>query len=103
MVDGSASRTELELGQNLADVVILTVLPEEYEAVLACLREPRMLRGNAERPNTYAWQLGTIDSSLYGAAFSVAVGKGTPTTSYGALAAARPSRCSSRSTSRSSV
>jgi len=87
MADGSASRTELELGRCLADVVILTVLPEEYEAVLACLREPRVLRGNAERPNTYAWQLGTIDSSLYGAAFSVAVGKGTPTTSYGALAA----------------
>jgi nucleoside phosphorylase len=84
-----ASWPVLELGSVQADVVILTVLPEEYGAALSCLSDVAALRGTDEDPNTYAWQLGTIGSSLYGAPFTVAVGKGTQTTSYGALAAKR--------------
>jgi nucleoside phosphorylase len=76
-----------ELGRVTADLVVLTVLPEEYRAALVCLHQPVPLRGTHEHPNTYAWQLGTLPSSLHSAPFSVAVGKGTQTTSYGALAA----------------
>src|ERR1043165_7732648 len=76
-----------ELGRVAADLVILTVLPEEYAAVLACLREPNLIPGTTIAPNTCAWRLGTIDASHYGASFQVVVGMGTPTTMFGALAA----------------
>jgi serine/threonine protein kinase/nucleoside phosphorylase len=78
-----------ELGRVTADVVVLTVLPEEYAAVLACLREPALLRGRATTPNTCAWRLGTIAASHYPAPFRIAVGMGTPTTTFGALAASQ--------------
>jgi formylglycine-generating enzyme required for sulfatase activity/nucleoside phosphorylase len=87
MADEAPSRQALELGQVSADLVILTVLPEEYAAASSCLRDVAALRGTHETPNTYAWRLGSIWSSLHDATFSVAVGKGTQTTNYGALAA----------------
>lgn len=76
-----------ELGRVTADLVVLTVLPEEYGAVLACLREPGSVRGSTAMPNTCAWRLGMIDASHYDAPFKVVVGMGTPTTTFGALAA----------------
>src|SRR3954463_7917098 len=80
---------EYELGRVTADLVILTVLTEEYAAVLACLREPALIPGSTTTPNTCAWRLGRIDASHYGAAFKVVVGMGTPTTTFGALAASQ--------------
>jgi TonB family protein len=84
---GTASRRPYELGRVTADLVVLTVLPEEYEAVLGCLAAPDLLLGSEGAPNTYAWQLGALDAPRYGATFRVVVGMGTPTTMYGALAA----------------
>jgi diguanylate cyclase (GGDEF)-like protein len=78
-----------ELGRVVADLVVLTVLPEEYAAVLACLREPVLIRGSAATPNTCVWQLGMIDGTHYGAPSKVVVGMGTPTTTFGALAASQ--------------
>jgi nucleoside phosphorylase len=75
-----------ELGRVTADLVVLTVLPEEYAAVLACLREPDLIRGSEATPNACAWRLGMIDASHYGAPFRVVLGMGTPTTTFGALA-----------------
>ena len=87
MTGGTASTGPYELGGVTADLVVLTVLEEEYEAVLACLATPHLLLGGEGTPNTYAWQLGGIDAPRYGAAFRVVVGMGTPTPTYGALAA----------------
>lgn len=84
---GTASRRPYELGRVTADLVVLTVLPEEYEAVIGCLAAPDLLLGSEGAPNTYAWQLGALDSPRYRATFRVVVGMGTPTTMYGALAA----------------
>jgi len=84
---GTASRRPNELGRVTADLVVLTVLREEYEAVLGCLAAPGLLLGSEGAPNTYAWQLGSIESPRYEATFRVVVGMGTPTTTYGALAA----------------
>jgi nucleoside phosphorylase/tetratricopeptide (TPR) repeat protein len=78
-----------ELGSVTADLVVLTVLPEEYAAVLSCLRDPGPVRGNAAMPNSYAWRVGMIDTSHFDAAFRVVVGMGTPTTTFGALAASQ--------------
>ena len=83
--DERSERTD-ELGRVTADLVVLTVLPEEYAAVISCLRNPEFLRGAATTPNTYAWRLGTIGTSHYAAPYKVAVGIGTPTTTFGALA-----------------
>jgi hypothetical protein len=55
----------------------LTVLPEEYAAALSCLTAPALLPGSATAPNSYAWQLGTIDAPHYGTPFKIVVGKGT--------------------------
>ncbi len=45
----------------LTDVAIVTVIPPEYDAVLARLRDPRRDSGSLERPNQHAWQVGFID------------------------------------------
>ena len=87
VMTGTASRRLYELGRVTADLVVLTVLPEEYEAVLGCLAAPDLLLGSEGAPNTYAWRLGAIDAPRYGATFRVVVGMGTPTPTYGALAA----------------
>lgn len=87
--DETGAGREHELGNVTADLVVLTVLPCEYAAVLSCLYAPTLLPGTATTPNTYAWQLGTIDAPRYRAAFRVVVGKGTPTTTFGALAASQ--------------
>jgi serine/threonine protein kinase/nucleoside phosphorylase len=78
-----------ELGRVTADLVVLTVLPEEYGAVLECLHKPELIRGSATAPNTCAWRLGLINAGHYGAPFRIAVGMGTPTTTFGALAASQ--------------
>ncbi|HEX7838730.1 MAG TPA: 5'-methylthioadenosine/S-adenosylhomocysteine nucleosidase, partial [Kofleriaceae bacterium] len=72
-----------------ADLVVLTVLPEEYAAVLACLREPELIRGSTTIPNMCAWRLGMIAATHYRTPFKVVVGMGTPTTTFGALAASQ--------------
>src|SRR4029078_4514362 len=77
----------LELGRVTADLAVLTVLPEEYAAVLSCLREPELLRGTDATPNTCSWRLGTSGAAHYGAPFTVAVGMSTLTPTFAALAA----------------
>lgn len=70
MANGTPNRRVLDLGQVSVDLVILTVLPEEYAAALSCLSEIAPLRGTRENPNTYAWRLGSIWSSTCGS-FSI--------------------------------
>jgi nucleoside phosphorylase len=69
------------------DIAVLTALDVEFNAVKSCLCDPTFIPGTQEQPNTYAWHLGTIPSQVYNAPFVVALGKGTPTTNYGALGA----------------
>ena len=58
--------------QPTIDVVILTVLLEEYQAVHQRLDHCSGLP--AQAPDLYAWELGHIPSSAYGSAYSVALG-----------------------------
>lgn len=65
----------------LADVVILTVLPEEYDAVRSQFTCMRSIGG------IYAWQLGEINCQMYNCAYKVALGMvGRPGTNESALA-----------------
>ncbi len=57
-----------------ADAVILTVLPEEYDAVcaqLSCLRPPS---SNSSTPNLYAWQFGDVACKKSNGIYTVALG-----------------------------
>lgn len=58
----------------LADVVILTVLPEEYSAVYNQLSDFSPLPDIGSRTNLYAWQFSNVYCSKYNNAYKVAVG-----------------------------
>ncbi len=56
------------------DVVILTVLQEEYEGVCTQLLGCHPVPGRRRHPNLYAWQLGRVPSLQSGTEYGVAVG-----------------------------
>lgn len=64
------------------DVVILTVLPQEYKAVCDQFEQLHPLPGMSGAPNIYAWKTGTVSCSSLGGAYTVSIGMmgraGTP-------------------------
>lgn len=72
----------------LVDVVILTVLPEEYSQVLAKLSSQGLPQDMASDPNIYAWRFGEAFCPIHKRAYKVAVGMiGRAGNSQSALAA----------------
>jgi nucleoside phosphorylase len=57
-----------------ADVVILTVLPEEYDAIRALLSRLRPPSIDYSTPNLYAWQFGDVICKKFNGAYTVALG-----------------------------
>ncbi|HTN82102.1 MAG TPA: hypothetical protein VL242_00385, partial [Sorangium sp.] len=45
------------------DIAIVTILPEEYEAVKQRLKNVRRDPGTKDQPNQYAWVVGEIEST----------------------------------------
>lgn len=69
------------------DIVILSALPEEYQAVCSRLTNSRQAPGSLSNTNLYAWELGEILHQETGRPYSVAVGlTGRAGTSDSALA-----------------
>ena len=62
----------LEEGQ--MDIAIVTILPEEYQAVLDKLDQKHRPRPQKNKPDLYAWMLGEIKSPSYTTPFKVVVG-----------------------------
>jgi|WetSurMetagenome_2_1015567.scaffolds.fasta_scaffold02503_8 tetratricopeptide (TPR) repeat protein/nucleoside phosphorylase len=56
------------------DVVILTVLQEEYDAICSKLIDLHRWPGNENNPNLYAWQIGIVSFLDQGTNYSVAIG-----------------------------
>jgi nucleoside phosphorylase len=56
------------------DVAVITVLGEEYEAVLRHLAEHRSAPGTAEHPNRYSWEFGEISSPAGQRTYRVVLG-----------------------------
>jgi nucleoside phosphorylase/tetratricopeptide (TPR) repeat protein len=56
------------------DVVILTVLQEEYDAICGKLTDLQRWSGNENYSNLYAWQIGIVPFLDQGTNYSVAVG-----------------------------
>ena len=55
------------------DIVILTILPEEFQAVKSKIPNLQRWLGEEKNPNLYAWQTGSINAQS-GANYKVAVG-----------------------------
>jgi len=71
----------------IADITILTVLPEEYKAVHDRLVNPLPAPPSTSTPNLYAWVIGEVPSAQRQTSYSVALGMiGRAGTSSGALA-----------------
>ena len=58
----------------LVDVVILTVLPEEYSRVLAKLSGHSLPQDMGSDPNIYTWRFGEANCTNHSGAYKVAVG-----------------------------
>lgn len=71
-----------------ADVVILTVLPEEYDRICNQISELGPPPDMGLTPNLYAWQFGNVSCSKFNCSYKVTVGMiGRAGTTQGALAA----------------
>lgn len=70
------------LNAESVDVAILTVLPDEYEAVCEQFAQLRPPSGTGSAANVYAWQVGEVPCARLGGSYIVAVGMmgraGTP-------------------------
>jgi nucleoside phosphorylase len=56
------------------DIAIMTVLPEEYAAVYACLEDPSRVAGRRGHPNDYSWVFGEIQSDEHKAPYRIVLG-----------------------------
>jgi nucleoside phosphorylase len=77
----AASVREQPMSFKTVDVAIITVLPEEYQAVLAEMDDHWLEPGSEARPNVYQWELGIIQKAgadeKYTAAIALAGYAGT--------------------------
>ena len=60
-------------GQASVDVAIITILPEEYQAVLQLLKRVHTVIGSHELDNQHAWVVGEVDSPTASLPYSVAL------------------------------
>lgn len=60
-------------GQASVDVAIITILPEEYQAVLQLLKRVRTVIGSYELDNQHAWVVGEVDSPTASLPYCVAL------------------------------
>jgi nucleoside phosphorylase len=63
----------LEAGHASVDLAIITVLQEEYEAVLRLLKRVRQVIGSATLDNNHAWVVGQVDSPRSRVPYTVAL------------------------------
>jgi nucleoside phosphorylase len=71
---GAANRAHRK-GRNMSvDIAIMTIIPEEYEAVLALLDDHEAAPASKTKPNTYAWRVGRISRDGADRSYRVVVG-----------------------------
>ncbi|MBL9100885.1 MAG: hypothetical protein JNL82_08000 [Myxococcales bacterium] len=71
------------------DIAIITILPEEYEAVKRRLKNVRRDPGSKDRPNQYAWVIGEIEAAhegTYQVVLAMTVSAGNATAGLGTTA-----------------
>jgi nucleoside phosphorylase len=56
-----------DAGASPVDILIVTVLPEEYAAVLRLLSNARSVQGRPDAPTLYGWRIGTVERAQGGA------------------------------------
>lgn len=76
----------MDVTDQQVDIAIVTILPEEYHAVLQGLADSELVRGHERAPNQFSWRVGDIAAGP-ARTYRVAVAQaGEPTTTSGALA-----------------
>ena len=60
--DSASEHTHAWLDEPV-DILVVTVLPEEYGEIRAELANPRLDPGSEDRPNLYGWRLGRIETA----------------------------------------
>ncbi|MGW4245373.1 TIR domain-containing protein [Nocardia sp. NPDC004722] len=79
-------RGPVSAGDIAADIAIVTILREEYNAVHRCLSNKRVVAGSASHLNVHSWTVGEIYSPLYNAPFVVVLAlSSSPGTSASAM------------------
>ncbi|MDD1444523.1 hypothetical protein MEO93_30135, partial [Dolichospermum sp. ST_sed3] len=69
-----SQKTKSKLDRPIIDVVLLTVLPEEYQAFNSLITDLKKWRGRREVPNILAWQVGSIPCLNGLAPYKIALG-----------------------------
>ena len=73
---------------HLVDIVILTTLPEEYQAISELISNLKPMTLGSSTPNLYAWQFGFLHCPKFNGDYKIALGiVGRPGTDQSALAA----------------
>jgi nucleoside phosphorylase len=86
VVEASLGPVWTDEPQPQVDIALVTVLPEEYAAVLKRVEHPKAAKGTSRLPNLHSWQLGEVQSSLHKGPYRVVLGlAGQPGTSGGLL------------------
>lgn len=66
--------------EEIIDIAIITIIPEEYTAVHIRLQNPQLVLITDEQPNLYAWEIGTVEDVQRKFIFKVVLGMaGRPT------------------------
>jgi len=73
-------------GQASVDIAIITILEEEYEAVLGLLERIRPVIGSPTLDNTHAWIVGHVDAPQSPTPYTVALAKSRPGTNNAVVA-----------------
>lgn len=81
---GSAPKPVAGEQSTQVDLAVVTILPEEYRAVLCCLDTHQHVRGSAAAPNIYSWEIGTVRAGNDEYVVVVALA-GDPTIQVGAV------------------
>lgn len=86
-VSTSAARADAPAaGDTCVDIAIVTILPEEYAAVLAQLSNVRRPTPSAAHPDLHSWQVGEIRSEQYQTPFRVVLAQSKHTNTEAANA-----------------
>src|SRR5215216_4095036 len=56
------------------DIAIMSVIPEEYDAVITCIPDISDAPSSLASPNIYGWKLGKIPTKEGKSAYSIVVG-----------------------------
>jgi nucleoside phosphorylase len=71
--NATSSTEPVEAGRTSVDIAIITILEEEYKAVLHLLKRVRQVVGSSDLDNQHAWVVGEVDTPTSPVPYTVAL------------------------------